>query len=275
MVYAFLEQKYTNLNRKYYHGQSKQQIPPHQEEYYLTTKFAYAFNYSCAYFGEVIEYNLKQIADIFNANSKKDSNVLRNFCKKYYPTFLPYIELLKTNDWSKIRNIDDKKNLIAIVKDLGYDGYFNWEIDEKVLKEYHEKDIYKWDFREGSPSIGIFNKKILIKKQVWNKNNFDQCEDFIDFKNLELEIIKEKTLNLKYEKKNNQYIIDYLRKRILAIPYEQIKEIVENITLTEAIKYHKKNLEESKDLILERHLENDLSEEDFKYLFPDKKQIRM
>lgn len=142
MIYYFLEQKYTNLNRKYFHGQSKQNTPPHQFEYYLTTKFDYAFNYAYGYLGEVIEYNLKQIADIFNANSKKDAAVLRNFCKKYYPDFIPYIELLKTNDWSKIRSSEDKRNLIEIVKDLGYDGYFNWEIDDKILDEYHRYNIY-------------------------------------------------------------------------------------------------------------------------------------
>ena len=81
MIYFLIEQKYTNLNRKYFHGQTKQNYLQHQTEYYLTTKFAYAFNYAIGYFGEVLEYNLKQEANIFNANSKKDSAILRNFCE--------------------------------------------------------------------------------------------------------------------------------------------------------------------------------------------------
>lgn len=245
MIYSLFEQKYTNLNRKYFHGQSKQKIPPKQEEYYLTNSFAYAFNYAVGYFGEVIEYNLKQIADIFNANSKKDAAVLRNFCKKYYPSFLPYIELLKTNDWTKIKNPEDKINLISIIQDLGYDGYFNWEVDKKMLDDYHDRGIYKWDLRENSPSIGIFNKKILIKRNVWDKDNYEQCKDFLKFKETELKIVKEKALKDKANYVDSKKTIDSLRRIILSIPYEQIKQVVEETTLKEAALYKLKRLKES------------------------------
>lgn len=248
MFFKIYEQKYTNLNRKYFHGQTKQNALPHQNEYYLTNSFAYAFVFAVGYFGEVIEYTFEKEADIFNANSKKDAAVLRNFCKKYYPSFLPYIELLKTNDWSKIRNPEDKRNLIEIVKDLGYDGYFNWEIDKKMLDDYHERNMYKFDLRIKSPSIGIFNKKILIKKKVWDKSNYNQSKDFLKFKETELEIIKEKALKDKVEYKDPKETIDYLRKCILVIPYEQIKQIIEETTLEEAVIDKIKHLEENKEI---------------------------
>lgn len=248
MFFKLYEQKYTNLNRKYFHGQPKQKIVSHQDEYYLTNNFAYAFVYAVGYFGEVIEYNFNQSADIFNANSKKDAAVLRNFCKKYYPSFVPYIELLKTNDWSRIRNFEDKRNLIEIVKDLGYDGYFNWEIEKEMLDDYHEKNMYKFDLRIKSPSIGIFNKKILIKNKVWDKSNYEDCEDFLKFKETELKIIKEKALEGKRNYKSNKEIIDYLRKCILVISYEQIKQIVEETTLKEAVEDKIKHLEETKEI---------------------------
>lgn len=47
---------------------------------------------------------------------------------------------MKTNDWSRIRKPEDKKNLISIVKDLGYDGYFNWEIEKEMIDKLKESE---------------------------------------------------------------------------------------------------------------------------------------
>lgn len=80
----------------------------------------------------------------------------------------------------------------------------------------------------------------MLKKKVWDKNNYEQSEDFLKFKETELQIIKEKTLRDKKEKIPSENTIDFLRKRILAVPYEQIKQIVEETTFEEAVEYHKK-----------------------------------
>lgn len=248
MIYELFEQKYTNLNRKYFHGQPLHYVEPHQTEYYLTTQFAYAFNFAIGNFGEVIEYNLKKEADIFNAASKKDAATLRSFCKKEIPQYCQYVELLKKNDWSKLRENSIKESLISIVQQLGYDGYFNWEIDDKVLDKYHRDNIFKFDFFKESPSIGIFNKNILVTKNVWNKNNYKDCKNYKDFVELELKIIKDKALEDKRNYIDSKDTINFLRRRILAVPYEQIKQIVEETTLEEAVVDKIKTLTENKDL---------------------------
>lgn len=248
MLYKYFEQRHTNLNRKYFHGRSLHLIEPHQSEYYLTTNFAYAFNYAIGYFGEVIEYNLKQTANIFNASSNKDAVTLRNFCKKEIPQYCQYIDSLKKNDWSKIREPSIKDDLIYIVRQLGYDGYFNWEIDEKVLKEYHKNNMFKFDFFTESPSVGIFNKDILIQKTIWNKSNYKDCKNYQKFESAELELVKEQALQGKRDYKSNSDIINFLRRRILSVPYEKIKQIVEETTLEEAILDRLNSLKENQDL---------------------------
>lgn len=134
------EQKHTNLNRIYYHGKIKNR-KENLEEFYLTTKFAYAFLYSSGYmYGEIEEYKLKKVANIFNARCVTDEGNLRKFCQKKAPNILKYIDLLKENDWMKIRDPSLRQDLIFIIKFLGYDGYFNFEIDEKALEDLHNKE---------------------------------------------------------------------------------------------------------------------------------------
>lgn len=166
------EQKHTNLNRIYYHGKIKNRQLI-SNEFYLTTRFAYAFLYSSGYvYGEVDSFKLNQIANIFNARCKTDEGSLRKFCQVNAPNILKYINLLKDNDWKIIRDNQLRDDLIYIIRELKYDGYFNFEIDDKMIDDLHSRGIYRYDFQKHSPSIGIFNTDILEKPMQLNPSAF-------------------------------------------------------------------------------------------------------
>lgn len=245
------EQKHSNFNRIYYHGKIKNRKLL-SNEFYLTTKFAYAFMYSTGYiYGEVEEYRLNQIANIFNAKCKSDESALRKFCQKNAPNILKYIDLLKDNDWKSIRDNQLRDDLIYIIRDLKYDGYFNFEIDQKMLDELHDRNIYKYDNQKHSPAIGIFNTDILILKNTWDKNNFELCSAFTEFKNEETKRLKEIALFEKSKNTSSKEIINFIRKQTISLTYEEIIKLTVNINLKEALAY-KRALEKTIDLFLER-----------------------
>lgn len=82
------EQKFSNLNRIYYHGQ----IPNFKDglkifkEIYLSTSLLYSMSY--AYddfhnFGKIEEFKLKNSLNIFNTKSKTDEGNLRKYLQQY------------------------------------------------------------------------------------------------------------------------------------------------------------------------------------------------
>lgn len=245
------EQKYTNLNRLYYHGKIKDRKLL-SNEFYLATKFAYAFVYSTGYtYGVVEEYRLKQTANIFNAKSITDEGNLRKFCQRNAPNILKYIELLKENDWKYIRDNQLREDLIFIIRELKYDGYFNLEIDQKMLDELHSRDVYKYDYHKHSPSVGIFNTGALVPLRSWDRSNFEDYEGFKDFKNEEIKKMKEDIKFEKSENKNNEEIARDLKKKILALTFEELEDIIHSITLKESLLY-RENLRKYVDTFLKR-----------------------
>lgn len=233
------EQKYTNLNRIYYHGKIKGR-KENLEEFYLTTRFAYAFIYSTGYmYGEVEEYKLRKTANIFNAKCIPDESALRKFCQKNAPNILKYIELLKENDWMKIRDPALRQDLIVIIKSLKYDGYFNFEIDKKALRDLHDEGIYSYDNFKHSPSVGIFNINSLEKLQVWNKNNFEQNKAFTEFHNLEISEVKEDILFEKSKTVDAKEIYNKVKVKYSSLTYTEIMDLIENTTLEESLIYRK------------------------------------
>ena len=165
------EQKHKNKNRKYYHGKVVDKLG---NEFYLTTRFAYALIYTDGLLGEVQEYTLKQTADIFNMKCKTDEGLLRKYCQKYESSLLKYLDHLKNNDWTSFSNPQLKFIFIDSIRNLGYDGFFNFEIDKVVLQRLHSNLRFQFDFYQGSPAVAVFNKDILLLQKTWNKNNFEE-----------------------------------------------------------------------------------------------------
>lgn len=237
----FKEQKHKNLNRKYYHGKIKdfQEDKKVYEEFYLTTKKEYAFPYACRG-GVVEEYQLKEVADIFNMNCLTDERKFFVYCRQNFPYAISDIPVLKSNDWCKIGGTEYRQSLINIIKELGYDGYFNFEIDKEIIDSYHKNGLYRYsNIHINSPAIAVFNKDILIKKDEYPieslvDKDYERCfvknnalESLSKSKDYSLEKFLNKMLNLTY-----------------AIDEEEIIEIFEKIT-DEDINKHLKVIKET------------------------------
>ncbi len=217
------EQKHTNLNRKYYHGKV---LDKKGNEFYLTTRFAYAFIYANGILGDVEEYTLKQTADIFNTQSKTDEGNLRKYCQKYEPKLLSYIPSLKYNDWTSLGDPRLKVAFIYIIKDLGYDGFFNFEIDKKSLQDMDFSIQKRFQPYQNSPSIAVFNKKVLELKKVWTKSNFTNNKYFIELREEELQIIENTNFSWQSRGHSKKEIFNHLKQIILTIPISELYDLL-------------------------------------------------
>lgn len=194
------EQKYSNLNKIYYRGlKNKNDNYRKYDEIYLTTKFLYAFAYA-GFSGIVKQYRLRKEANIFNMKCKTDEANLRKYCqsKSYLSGYLKYFEKLKENDWSVITGGDYyRQSLVNAIKNLGYDGYFNYEID----KEYYElcKD-YPWfnlsELQIKSPAIAIFNENALQELPSLQGENLKSSIQIKQIREIEKSYILKKSGNV-------------------------------------------------------------------------------
>lgn len=198
-----LEQKYPAHKRIYYHGQPCKDSLPHLcDEFYLTPNFIYA----CTYAGDngiVESYTLSKDANIFNAQSKKDYDMLQSYLEEKLPILLQYLPRLVHEDWvlGNPFNTTVKNKFIKILKELHYDGFFNYEIDKKLLQIYRENHCdYVNPVLINNPSIGIFDTSILLPIDTKvGYEDFKKEPAFLEFKEKELYFIKYRILKL-YEK---------------------------------------------------------------------------
>jgi hypothetical protein len=162
------EQKYTNKNRIYYRGlKAKDLSKKGFEEIYLTTDIVYALSYA-GINGLIEVYRLKDTSNIFNMRSKTDEANLKKFCQSHYQqygNYLKYLEALKNNDWSNlVGGALNRQPIIIAIKSLGYDGYFNYEIDNDFFQ--NTKD-YFWNIYNkphvNFPAVAIFNNDAIEK----------------------------------------------------------------------------------------------------------------
>lgn len=153
------EQILKNKNRRYFHGTPFDDLDKSKNNYgclFLTTDFSYAVSYSKVEeqgdFGYVFEFHLKKPMNIFNIRSTMDRFKLqRSVNDEIY-------SLANTNNWLTAHNgIQLRPKLLKSLKELGYDGFFDKEIDEN--------EIYD------NPAIGIFNTdKITLVDKISYKD---------------------------------------------------------------------------------------------------------
>ena len=228
------EQKYSNKNRFYYRGLRKEDLSYKKfDEIYLTNNFIYALAHS-KISGTVNVYTLKETANIFNMKSKSDEGKLRKYCQKnpLLKNYTYFFEKLKDNDWSYTLKGDYARQfLIEAIKKLGYDGYFNYEID----KEYYD-EIKKYDWAGysslsvHSPSVCIFNEDSLIKVDSLSGDKLLKSDFIKKIKKSEEEVIKS---NIKFFIENTFKV---LRNRILTLSDEELKDAIKKYNKPEIIK---------------------------------------
>ena len=168
---TFREQRYKNKSRIYYHGESPGSTYKLScGEFYLTTYFPYAASYAKLN-GTVTEYHLSKTCNIFNGLSNQDFQLLKNYCEKYARRFLNVLSRLKKRDWFKLfdQDINKRQELLTIIEDLGFDGYFNFEIDSELDKIHDKNGEVIAPALIHSPSLAVFNpEKCLIQSNIWN-----------------------------------------------------------------------------------------------------------
>lgn len=232
------EQKYTNTNKLYYRGLSEyNEKNKFCEEVYLSTRLIYSLAYSFGLKGVVEVYRLKKTANIFNMRSKQDEGKLRKFCQSQgMMKYLKYFEKLKNNDWLGVLG-EDRIKLVNAIKLLGYDGYFNFEIDRDRYEKLRNNSFCNFsDLQVHSPSIAIFDvHKTCERVAVYSKK-----EDFE--KEPEIKKIKQQELDYvnNFWKKTNEETFGVLRKRIVTLTNEELKETIKKVNKSVVVAKQKK-----------------------------------
>ena len=223
------EQKYTNKNRLYYRGISEYDESLKQfKETYLTTRLSYALAYSFGLKGNVEVYRLKDTANIFNMRSKTDEANLRKDChlNSNYSDLLKYIDKLKNNDWLDITETKRRK-LIGLIRAMGYDGYFNFEIDRSRYEALKDKCYcYFSTLQINSPSVAVFDIKKTCEPVALYRTveEFEKMPEIKEIRQQEKDYIIKNINDFKGDIKE---IFTTLRQRILTLTDKELLEVIE------------------------------------------------
>lgn len=235
-----LEQKYTNLNRLYYRGLQRLSAKEKRfNETYFSTKAEYALVYTDKLAGSLGVYRLKETANIFNMKCKIDEGKLRTYCQKNLPSLLGSLEQLKNNDWLYLVGSSNRECLVNAIRTLGYDGYFNYEIDKELYNNAkNNPGLCFTNLQVKSSSVAVFNpEKTLIKiKEYSGKElfNLPQVQEFKkDEKNYIVNFVKENS------NKNEEQLFHILNKRIVSLTNPELYLTIRNALIPENIKEQK------------------------------------
>jgi hypothetical protein len=138
------EQKYSSKTRLYYHGTDSGIVKRNNYScLFLTTKIVYALHYTDTL--QVFIGTIRAPLNIFNARSNIDL-----FKLKEYSFTNEEIRILQNEDWFDIKERFPREDLLKYIKQIGYDGIFNFE-------KGHETT---------GPSIGLFDDFNFIPKKL-------------------------------------------------------------------------------------------------------------
>lgn len=224
------EQKHKNLYRRYYQGRIKDYDSSKaifKGWSYLTTQPIYAYFYAKDG-GKVNEFVLKTGINVFNANCDTDFYKLKRYAIENDVTWLNYdiIKRLKTEDWSYVFDGDDKRSdVLDILKNLGYDGFFNYGYSNKMQKELFS-DLGTKYILLNEPAIGVLDKTAFTLVRY-----YDSLEDL-------LTLDKSKEFKEQEKAEISEKVLVFLRiKNQVGLSDERIKEICMNtktLTLTKS-----------------------------------------
>ena len=229
---ALQEQTYRGHKRIYYQGRAPdfdESKRTFKDVFYLTTSIVYAVSYAGEK-GNVSSYVLKKDLNIFNAKSKQDYNKIKNVLSN---DLLSYLDRLADEDWVFEDNLFEqttKNKFIKIIKSLGYDGFFNYEVDKKFLRRM-KKSPY-WDFMNkvmiDNPSIGVFDESNLIK--VDSNIDFKSESSYKEFSDLEKNFIAYNLLNLlnndNFDDEHKYMLYKSLCNSLMTLSKDEIYELV-------------------------------------------------
>lgn len=103
---------------------------------------------------------------------RTDEDRLRKFCqsKDSLKFYLRAFERLKSNNWAGMfRYPYERQLLLDAIKELGYDGYFNFEINGEYYSERRSLPGFRFVEADiGSPAAAAFSKSCLLKKAEYS-----------------------------------------------------------------------------------------------------------
>ena len=181
------EQKYTNESRIYWHGSMEDSIHENSEKtcLFVTIKPEYAMCFANPIildlagtkdFGTLFMIRQSRPMNIFNVKSKNDERVLREIALELgFYLDNDYIKAMKEFDWIEFMGKPGREELITAIKERGYDGFFNYEIDTN-------ESIGK--IKGKMASIGLFNPISIghtIKKSGKDILSFDAIKELHSF----------------------------------------------------------------------------------------------
>lgn len=254
------EQQYENLNRKYFHGAKSGRIVKEDalfDYFYLSTDFLYAATYACLSGREnskVFEFRLKEGLNIFNARSKADIMNLRVGIKKANIRFFEkwYEQGLQNEDWTfLLRNGNKKDRTIQVIKELGYDGFFNYEWTEKskTFQGIQVKNV------KDKPSVGIFDIEKLRQVAVYSYEDYFEFKSFADEFDAEIIELKNYVEALKRNKPNydiKSFAFAYAKERTPFLLQKDVEDVLKDSKLKES----EKNIYNSSAHVFEKCLKN-------------------
>lgn len=228
-----------HFNRNYYQGRifnfdKNKKI--FKNLFYLTTFLPYAMTYANDDNGIVINYHLNKDINIFNARCKTDYDLIKD--KVESSSLLEYVDRLANEDWIFEDDIFDQKTKISfinIIKDLGYDGFFNIEVDKdfiKKLKKHPERYVINRVMVE-NPCICVFDESCLTEKKILTIEECKKTEQYLKYKNLEKDYIGYRILllikNGKYDSDDEKLkLVDSLiyDENLFTYSEDEIKDII-------------------------------------------------
>ena len=185
------EQLCKNLYRSYFRGQKKDwnhEKSLFDEVYYMTSPI-YALFYAAKENGIVSEYKLKSPVNIFNLKSKTDRFALHKYLNENHMNHMLWpLSKMENNDWGFMLESDTaREELLEIIKELGYDGYFNYEYDlemKNFLKNITSRSL---PVSDKNPAIGVFHNDVFIKIKDWTIDEIRDSDFVSDYKKQEIE----------------------------------------------------------------------------------------
>lgn len=181
------EQKFTNKSKIFYHGQVKKNSSEKDANFncfFITNNFMYAVPYTKGRgrdIGVIEKYRLARTINVFNPRNSVDLGFLKKKLNMNNSKWQILVPQLIKSDWIQ-NTVIDRKKIIKCIKQLGYDGFVNWESIHK-----DDYNLSFPDYYNNSMSIGVFNKDSLQKIGVLEQKDFaSESREFVKAHNDEL-----------------------------------------------------------------------------------------
>lgn len=161
----FTEQKLRRLGRLFYRGSLYSDWDESLSLFkcfYVTSEPSYALYYATDEdthnVGYVTEFYLSKPCNLFNANSDRDFQILKTYLTKNKSSIsLQDLKTLRTEDWLLLGS-DKKEELIRYLKELGFDGFVNFEHVKGFLIKREHRGVNSFS------GIGLFNHSKFFKQ---------------------------------------------------------------------------------------------------------------